>query len=238
MFQRFLRAATIGPAGRSGLLHPSVTLGTALAMTIIGGLGVPAVWVLQSTLVPLAAHAYEARTNITLELQGGETYSNVVRRAETVARAAAQRSFDRDVLITDVLVVVNVQNATGLAPLLTLRASRPQWSSRPDARRWSTYYPVTQTLLAIPDPPPPPLHVTPLKAIPKSVTPAPQPTVKPLVPKAPTSLPSGSQPNSVPGPQPSPAVPGTTPTNTMPTPQPTRSPLIPQRIPTPAGIGK
>lgn len=237
MFQRFALAATIWPTGRSGLSYRSAAWGTALVMTVIGGIGIPAAWVLQSALLPLTAHAYEARTDVTLELQGGETYSNVVRRAETVARDAAQRSFDRDVLITDVWVVVNVQNATGLAPLLTLRASRPQWSSRPDARRWSTYYPVTKLLLAIPDPTPPTLNVTPLKASPKSGTSPTQPTMQPSVPKAPTSTPSG-QPRSVPSSQPPTAVPDATPTGTAPTPQPTRSPLIPQRIPTPAGIGK
>jgi hypothetical protein len=98
-------------------------------------------------LTPQSAHAYTARLNISVSRQPGEGYRSFVRRAEGVARAAAQRSFDRDILVSDVAVTIVGQNNGSIAPILDLKVSRQNWRRRPDTPRWATYFPDTQTLL-------------------------------------------------------------------------------------------
>ncbi|MFB2933719.1 hypothetical protein ACE1B6_00415 [Aerosakkonemataceae cyanobacterium BLCC-F154] len=103
----------------------------------------------ESAIAPLVAQAYTSRVNITLERQPNESFPTLTRRAETVARAAAQRSFDKDILVTQAAVVVTAENGGLSAPILTLEVSRDNWKNYPDARRWSTYYPTAQGLLKI-----------------------------------------------------------------------------------------
>lgn len=106
---------------------------------------------LPSAIAPQVAQAYTSRVNLTLERQPNESYDTLVRRAEAVARAAAQRSFDNDILVTQAAIVVIGENLGLSAPILTLEVSRDNWKSRPDARRWSTYYPNSKALLRIED---------------------------------------------------------------------------------------
>ncbi|MBE9225176.1 hypothetical protein IQ264_06985 [Phormidium sp. LEGE 05292] len=108
----------------------------------------------ESTIAPLAAQAYTSRVNITLERQPNESFPTLTRRAETVARAAAQRSFDNDILVTQASVVVNAENGGLSAPILSLEVSRDNWKNYPNAQRWSTYYPTSQALLRIENPVP------------------------------------------------------------------------------------
>ncbi|NJR50808.1 MAG: hypothetical protein HC780_15815 [Leptolyngbyaceae cyanobacterium CSU_1_3] len=85
--------------------------------------------------------------DVGLDRLPNESYPTLMRRAEQVARAAAQRSFDRDILTSQVSVVVIGRNQGAEAPILTLDVSRTQWRSRPDARRWATYYRTAAPLL-------------------------------------------------------------------------------------------
>ena len=101
---------------------------------------------------PMIAQAYTSRVNVILERQPNESYDTLVRRAEAVARAAAQRSFDNDILATEAEIIITGQHIGLSAPILTLTVSRENWRSRPDARRWSTYYPNSKQLLRIDDP--------------------------------------------------------------------------------------
>jgi hypothetical protein len=82
--------------------------------------------------------AYTARLDVTLDRLPNETFESLVRRAELVARSAVQRSFDRDILASEVLVIVTGRNREFEAPVLTLNVSRSQWQARPDARQWAT----------------------------------------------------------------------------------------------------
>jgi hypothetical protein len=111
-------------------------------------------------MVPQVAQAYEAQVTIAIEHHTGESYSQFLSRAEIVARAAAQRSFDSDILVTDVAITINGQKQGLEAPLLSLNVSRPQWRSHPDTQYWSTYYPTVVTLLALDYAPPPPTPPT------------------------------------------------------------------------------
>jgi hypothetical protein len=105
-----------------------------------------------SAIAPQVALAYTSRLNLTLERQPNESYDTLVRRAEAVARAAAQRSFDNDILVTEAEIIVTGQHIGLSAPILTLAVNRDNWKNRPDARRWSTYYPNSKQLLRIDDP--------------------------------------------------------------------------------------
>ncbi|MFB2835849.1 hypothetical protein [Floridanema evergladense] len=108
----------------------------------------------ESAIAPLAAQAYTSRVNITLERQPNESFQTLTRRAETIARAAAQRSFDNDILVTQAAVVVTGEHIGLSAPILTLEVSRENWKNYPNAQRWSTYYPNSKALLRIDDPTP------------------------------------------------------------------------------------
>ncbi|HEY9607050.1 MAG TPA: hypothetical protein V6C85_35910 [Allocoleopsis sp.] len=193
-------------------------------------------WLVVEAIAPQHAHAYTARSSITLSHQPNESFPGFLRRAEAVARAAAQRSFDRDILVTDVAVTVLGQNEGAIVPLLLLRVSRQSWRSRPDPQSWISYFPNTQSLLGIQEPT---VASETQEAPTTPPTNAPQqppqgaPTKQP--PGAPTviELPGGNRrvipiPNATPAPQ---AAPGTqaTPVNPAnPSPQTTPNNQIPQ----------
>ncbi|MEH2330329.1 hypothetical protein [Nostoc sp.] len=107
---------------------------------------VPA-WFLMEAIAPQVVRAYTARVDLAIDRLPEENYETVLRRAEAVARAAAQRSFDQDILVTDVSIIVSVQNYGAIAPVLTLDVSRPQWRSHPDAQSWATYFKTARSLL-------------------------------------------------------------------------------------------
>ncbi|WP_190460289.1 hypothetical protein [Trichocoleus sp. FACHB-69] len=131
-------------------------------LSLVGILGCTGVtWLVSSALAPQIAQAYTARIDLRMVGQPNETYEGLIRRAEAVARAAAQRSFDRDILVTDVAVMIMGQNQGAIAPILALKVNRGAWRSRPDVSRWATYFPSTKALLGfrddvIPDPQPAP----------------------------------------------------------------------------------
>lgn len=108
----------------------------------------------EGAIAPPIAQAYTSRVNITLDRQPNESFATLVRRAEAVARAAAQRSFDNDILVTEAAIVITGQNIGLSAPILTLEVSRENWKNHPDTQRWSTYYPNSKALLRIDDPTP------------------------------------------------------------------------------------
>ncbi len=118
------------------LLGSLVGLGTGLSLVGQG-------------LRPAAVLAYEARATVTIDHGTGESYNSLLRRAEAVGRAAAQRTFDNDILVTEVLIFVNAQKQGMEAPLLAIQASRFQWHSLPDPRQWAIYYSNTRSLLGL-----------------------------------------------------------------------------------------
>ena len=114
-------------------------------LTVLSFTGIS--WLSLSALAPQVADAYTARVNVALNREPRESYRSFLRRAEAVARAAAQRSFDRDILVTDVAVTIVGENNGAIAPILALEVSRQAWRRRPDPQRWATYFPNTQSLL-------------------------------------------------------------------------------------------
>lgn len=132
----------------SDKFFPAIAHKQIAPISLMAVLGLVSVsWLTASVIAPPTAQAYTARLNVVLTREMGESFQSFLRRAEAVARAAAQRSFDRDILVTDVAVTVMGQNNGAIVPLLSLDVSRPSWRSRPDPQRWITYFPNTDTLL-------------------------------------------------------------------------------------------
>ncbi|MGK7923637.1 MAG: hypothetical protein AB4290_00035 [Spirulina sp.] len=102
-----------------------------------------------TAIAPQRVWAYTDRTTIELYLRSGESFQVLLRRAEVVARAAAQRSFDRDILITSVSVDVVGKNNGAIAPILRLRVSRQTWARQPDPQLWAIYFPNAPFLLGV-----------------------------------------------------------------------------------------
>ena len=169
-------------------------------------------------IAPSAVHAYTGTVNVTIDVQPSETYDTLVRRAEAIARAATQRSFDRDILVTDVSIMIIAQSVSATVPVLSLTTTRTQWRSQPDPRRWATYYSTSKALLG-------------MNKAPYATTA--QPTVTTTAPAASRSAPATTTPTT---PTTAPGGATTGSPQTSPTVKP--SPILPQRIPTPGNIGK
>ena len=104
-------------------------------------------WLVSEAIAPQIAQAYTNRVDLEIKRLPGDNYKSLLRRAEAVARAAAQRSFDKDILVTDVSIIVAVQNFGAIAPVLELSVSRTQWRNRPETQRWAKYFKMARTLL-------------------------------------------------------------------------------------------
>ena len=115
------------------------------AATIFGLTGIS--WLSLEIMAPQFAQAYVARVGVNINRQPGETYKTMLVRGLAVARAAVQRSFDRDILITEVQVTISGENKGAIAPILMVEVSRQEWNNQPDAQFWVSYMPNAEALL-------------------------------------------------------------------------------------------
>lgn len=118
---------------------------TTRSVLLCAALGLTAVVTLLPS--PQSAHAYITRQEIRVERLKNEPYGAFLRRSELVLRAALQRSFDRDVVMSSMMIFIIGQHQGMEAPVMSVEVSRSQWQSRPDPRVWATYYRMSQTLL-------------------------------------------------------------------------------------------
>jgi hypothetical protein len=114
---------------------------------LLGGTGI---WLTEALIAPQASQAYTSRLDLFLTKEAGETYDTLLRRGEMAARAGAQRSFDQDLLITNVSVTVVVEGDGVSVPILALRVDRDQWRARPETYYCATYYRTAEVLLNSP----------------------------------------------------------------------------------------
>jgi hypothetical protein len=121
--------------------------GSILSAGLAALLGGTGIWLTEALIAPQASQAYTSRLDLFLTKEPGETYETLLRRGEMAARAGAQRSFDQDLLITDVSVTVVVEGDGVSVPILALRVDRDQWRSRPETYYWATYYRTAEMLL-------------------------------------------------------------------------------------------
>jgi hypothetical protein len=193
-------------------------LGLGLVLLVTGG-----AWVAQVVWAPPAAQAYRSRLDVSLDRLRDETYQSFIRRAEIIARAAAQRSFDRDILTSEVSIMVIGRHNGTETPVLLLDVSREKWRERPDTRRWATYYRTAQTLLKLPSAGPAP--------IPNAAPAQPQliPSIEQITPppSAPITVPPPAPGEAIPvTPQVAPAAPPRPANAPSPAPTPTASPAV------------
>jgi hypothetical protein len=97
------------------------------------------------------AMAERREVDIRLLANRDEGFTVMMRKAEILARSAAQRTFDREVLVSNVSVKVTAQNPQldKAAIILQLRVSRRDWASRPDPKIWATYFPMAKRLIGM-----------------------------------------------------------------------------------------
>lgn len=87
--------------------------------------------------------------DIIIDRQPGETYDSLIQRAESAARTAVRQSFDQGSQITDVSIVILGQNQGGIAPVLTVALSRPQWNRNSNTQDGFTYFNSARSLLRL-----------------------------------------------------------------------------------------
>jgi len=223
---------------QSSPMRPRASRLLAFPLSLVTLFGGGSLWLLEMAIAPPAAQAYTARVNLSLDRRANESYDTLLRRAETAARAAAQRAFDNDILATEVSVIVAGQNSGLIVPILALEVSRADWRRRPDPQQWATYYSNADLLLGInqpviaapaPVPVPVPAPTAPLPSAAPGAAPAQTETAPAAgegqaapgaVPPA-TTTPGAAPPAQVqPGEAPAPgtAAPGTAAPGTAPTP--------------------
>ncbi|HEY9702446.1 MAG TPA: hypothetical protein V6C58_08375, partial [Allocoleopsis sp.] len=99
-------------------------------------------------LSPKPVLAYTAQLDVTISPNTPEeTFTIMLRRAEDIARAAAQRSFDSDILVTDVSITILIENRDSTVPVLGLKVNRENWQKAPDVQKYVNYYPASGSLL-------------------------------------------------------------------------------------------
>ncbi|MEE3717406.1 hypothetical protein V2H45_11650 [Tumidithrix elongata RA019] len=103
--------------------------------------------ILLSTTLPTWAEHKDV--DLRLSIRDGESFEVLIRKAETLARTAAQMTFDREILVSDVSVKITAQNQDQAAMVLQLVVSRANWINYPDPKAWATYFPGAQTLMRI-----------------------------------------------------------------------------------------
>lgn len=112
---------------------------------------ISAIATLSTLAIASSAVAERREVDIRMLVNQDEGFEVMTRKAETLARSAAQRAFDREVLVSDVSVKVTAQNPyqDQAAIILQLIVSRNEWASRPDPKVWATYFPMAKTLIGI-----------------------------------------------------------------------------------------
>lgn len=117
-------------------------LSLSICVGVTGGF-----WVVDSAIAPQVAQAYTARVDLVVNRRADESYETLLRRAEAAARAAAQQSFDREILVTEVAVMVVAESDGATVPLLEMEVTRAQWRNRPDPQQWASYFRSARSLL-------------------------------------------------------------------------------------------
>ena len=102
-----------------------------------------------SMAIASAAIAERREVDIRIPINKDEGFTIMTRKAEVLARSAAQRTFDRDVLVSDVSVKVTAENQENAAIILQLIVSRSNWAIRPDPKVWATYFPMAKALIGL-----------------------------------------------------------------------------------------
>lgn len=150
--RRYYSDYSFAKSGRAGQSkrRPRSLQGSLLSAGLAALIGGTGVWLTEALIAPQASQAYTSRLDLFLTRESGEPYDTLLRRAEMAARAGAQRSFDQDLLITNVSVTVVAEGEGVTVPILALRVDREEWRARPETDYWATYYRTAEILLNSP----------------------------------------------------------------------------------------
>lgn len=96
---------------------------------------------------PLVAQAYTARVTLFVPRDPDQSYETFLRQSEAIARAGIQRSFDNDILTSEVILIIVGENQGLAIPVMEVQVTREQWQDRPDPQYWARYYNNASTLL-------------------------------------------------------------------------------------------
>lgn len=128
-------ARRVAQACCSGGLSLTVLLGgSAIALTAL-------------VAAPPSAQAYTARVTLFVTRNTAESYDTFLRQCEAIARAGIQRTFDADLLTSEVIVTIIGENQGLALPIMEVQVRREQWQSRPDPQYWARYYNTASELL-------------------------------------------------------------------------------------------
>ncbi|HCF26678.1 MAG TPA: hypothetical protein DEV81_05605 [Cyanobacteria bacterium UBA11049] len=114
-----------------------------MSLGLAGGL-----WFTTATHIPQIAQAQTVSFDVTINRRPNETYENLVKRAEAVARAAISNNLTRNQQAKDVSVTVVAHNGGAIAPVLNLKVSRSQ-QYNPNADSGITYFNQARSLLRL-----------------------------------------------------------------------------------------
>ncbi|USR92143.1 hypothetical protein NEA10_05305 [Phormidium yuhuli AB48] len=96
---------------------------------------------------PLPVHAATERLTVTLSPRRGEGFQDLLTRAETIAQEEIQRTFNADVVVGDVSLVVMGEHGGLTTPLLSVDVRRDLWRRNPQLSDWAQYYSNARQLL-------------------------------------------------------------------------------------------
>ena len=98
--------------------------------------------------IPQIAQAQTVSFDVTIDRRPNETYENLVKRAEAVARTAISNNLARNRQAKDVSITVVAHNGGAIAPVLNLKVSRSQ-QYNPNADSGITYFNQARSLLRL-----------------------------------------------------------------------------------------
>jgi hypothetical protein len=126
----------------------SFSLAGIFRVVALGAIAIPLV-----TPPPLVQAATE-RLTVTLSRQQGERFRDLLTRAEIIAQEEIERTFNADIVVSDISLVVMGENQGLMTPLLSVDVRRDRWRRIPELSEWVRYYSNAEELLGFNQTPP------------------------------------------------------------------------------------
>lgn len=95
----------------------------------------------------LEAIAAPKQLNLTISTKQNQSFSSLLKEAETLASTSIKQSFQSDKGATDIAVYVLGERNGLMVPLISVVVSQSDWLKNPDIKSWIRYLPSTEILL-------------------------------------------------------------------------------------------
>ncbi|MFN7557231.1 hypothetical protein [Microcystis sp.] len=136
----------------------------------------------------------QSTVNLPITVKRGESYEGLLTRASQLAEKTIISRFNQQQGINKIALLITAEKSGAIAPLLSVKVSRQDWSGHPNIQRWANVFPFGKALLGFSSPAP---VVTP-KSPPAAVNPTPSPAPSPSATTPPPALPFEDEPNNAP----------------------------------------